>query len=279
MGARHRRQRPGHAPAVAVKHRQRPQQHRMLHHRAGQGIAVTHQRRAAMMIDHALGIAGGARRIVERDGVPLVGGHLPGKFRIAAFEKFLVVDLAQPLPALRKFRVVIVDHQRLFLQQRQRGCDGGRKFAVGDQHLGVAMLQHEGNGRSVQPCVQRIQHRPQHRHAIMGFQHGRGVGQHHRHRVALFDALFGQRRGQAAAAGIEIGIPDALLAMDDGGAVREGAGGAFQEGQRRQRLVVGGHPAQPLFIGACAFCDGFAGAILGCHGAPKAKESRNWRQG
>ena len=105
------------------------------------------------------------------------------------FQEFLIVDLAQPRAGLRKFRIVIIDHQRLFLQQRQRLVDGGGEFAVGDQDLGAAMLQHEGDGGGIQPRVQRIQHRAHHRHAIMGFQHGRGVGQHHRHRVALADAL------------------------------------------------------------------------------------------
>ena len=65
MGARHHRQAPGKTPAIAMKHGQGPQQHRMAWNVARQHIAVTHQRRAAMMADHALGIAGGARGIVQ----------------------------------------------------------------------------------------------------------------------------------------------------------------------------------------------------------------------
>ena len=84
MRAGHHRQRPGEAPAVAMEHRQRPQIDRVLAHAGGEGVGVAHQRRAAMMIDDALGIAGRAARIVERDGVPFVGRHLPGKVGIAA---------------------------------------------------------------------------------------------------------------------------------------------------------------------------------------------------
>ncbi len=241
----------------------------MIDHGAGQCVAVAHQRRTAMVIDHALGIAGGARGVIQRDGVPFVGRHPPGEFGITVFEKFLVIDLAKPRPALRKFRIVIIDHQRLLLQQRQGARNGGGKLPVGDQNLGLAMFQHEGEGGGVQPRVQRIQHRPQHRHAIMGLQHGRGVGQHHRHRVALLDTALRQCRGQAAAAGIEIGITHALAAMDDGGAVREGAGGALQEGQRRQRLVVGGHARQPVLEHAARLgltvCDAFSCGFFGRH--------------
>ena len=128
MGARHRRQRPGHAPAVAVEHRQGPQQHGMLDHGAGQRIAVAHQGGAAMVIDHALGIPGGAGGVIQGDGVPFVVGHRPGKIRIAGFQEFLVIDLSQPRAALRKFRVVIIDHQRLLLQQLQRRRPRWRKI-------------------------------------------------------------------------------------------------------------------------------------------------------
>ena len=59
-----------------------------------QHIAVAHQRRAAMMIDHALGIAGGARGVIQRNRVPFVARHLPGEIRIAACDEGLII-LAQ----------------------------------------------------------------------------------------------------------------------------------------------------------------------------------------
>ena len=60
MRADHGRDRPGEAPAVAMEHRQRPQINRVLAHAAGQHIALRQQIRAAMVIDHALRVAGGA---------------------------------------------------------------------------------------------------------------------------------------------------------------------------------------------------------------------------
>ena len=83
MRAGNDRQGPGEAPAVAVKHRQRPQIDRMLAHAAGDDVAEREQISAAVMIHHAFRIAGGARGVVERDRVPLVAGHLPGEIRIA----------------------------------------------------------------------------------------------------------------------------------------------------------------------------------------------------
>ena len=65
--------RPVEAPAVAMEHRQRPQVHRVLRHRPVEDVVDRVQVRAAIVIHDALGIAGRARGVVERDRVPLVG--------------------------------------------------------------------------------------------------------------------------------------------------------------------------------------------------------------
>ena len=67
--------RPGKTPAVAVEHRQRPEIDRMLAETAGQDIADGVEIGAAMMGDDALGIAGRARGVGQRDGVPFVAGR------------------------------------------------------------------------------------------------------------------------------------------------------------------------------------------------------------
>ena len=54
-----------------------------------------------MMIDDAFGIAGGAGRVIERDGVPLVGRHQPGEIRIAVAQKLLVIEIAEPFARRR----------------------------------------------------------------------------------------------------------------------------------------------------------------------------------
>ena len=65
-----------------------------------------------MVIDDALRVAGGARGVVERDRLPLVGRVQRREVRIAVGEEGLVVELAQALAA-RAFGIVDVDHQRL----------------------------------------------------------------------------------------------------------------------------------------------------------------------
>ena len=35
-----------------------------------------------------------------------------------------------------------------------------RELAIGDQHLGLGMVEHEGDDRRVEPRVDRVQHAP-----------------------------------------------------------------------------------------------------------------------
>jgi hypothetical protein len=74
----------------------------------------------------------------------------------------------------------------------ERGFDD-RRTRVGDQHLGFAVGQHEGDGFGVEAGVEGVEHGADHRHAEVGLEHGRHVGQHHGHRVALADATAGER--------------------------------------------------------------------------------------
>ncbi len=148
MRAGHDRDRPGKAPAVAVEHRQRPQIDRMLAHRAGDDVADREQIRAAMVIDHALRIAGGARGVVERDRVPFVVRHLPGEVGIALRDEVLVFDVAEPLAGAGIFRIVVVDHQRLHLGERQRLLHHLGEFAVDDDDLGLGVVEREGDDRA-----------------------------------------------------------------------------------------------------------------------------------
>ena len=136
------RQRPREAPAVAMEHRQRPEIDGVLAHAGMDGVGVGHQGRAAMVVDDALRIAGGARGVVERDRVPFVVGHRPVEAGIAAGEEFLVVERADPR-ALRMRRVrgvvgvVIVDDQRLHRAEPQSVLDDAGELAVDDQDLRI----------------------------------------------------------------------------------------------------------------------------------------------
>ena len=177
--------------------------------------------------------------------------HQPGEIRIAALDETFIV-LAQPRAILRKFRIVIVDHRGRIFHQRQRLFHRAGEFAVGDQDFRAAMLQHIGDGRGIEPGVDRVQHRARHRHAMMGFQHRRRVGQHRRHRVVLFDPARRQRRGQFAATAIKLGIAQPGVAMNHRDGVGIGGGGTRQMAERRQRLEIGGIAVKPGVVRAGA---------------------------
>ncbi|MCY1432405.1 hypothetical protein D9M71_484030 [compost metagenome] len=112
------------------------------------------------------------------------------------------------------------------------------ELTVGNQHLGLAMLQHECNGLGIQANVQWVEHSADHRHTEMHFKHLGNVGQHHRHRVVLADTATGQRRGQASATGVGLRPGAANRTVDNGEVIGISAGGALDETQRRQGNVV-----------------------------------------
>ncbi len=175
------------------------------------------------MVDDALRVAGGARGVVERDRVPFVLRRELGEIGVALGEEGLVVERAEPLAA-GSLRVGDVDDQRLFVEERQGAIDRRRKFGVGDQHLGFAVAQDEGDRLGIEADVERVQHRTGHRHPEMRLKAFRHIGRHQRHRVAASDPVRRERRGEAAAA-LEALMPSvAALAMDHRGALRVDGG-------------------------------------------------------
>ena len=72
VGAARGGHRPGVGPAAAVEHRQRPQIDRARREPEGERVAERVQVRAAMVVDHALGIARRARGVEERQRIPFV---------------------------------------------------------------------------------------------------------------------------------------------------------------------------------------------------------------
>jgi hypothetical protein len=64
---------------------------------------------AAVVVDHALGVSGGARGVVERDRPPFVGRRRPGVIRVALGQQRLVVERAQALAAALSGGLGIVD--------------------------------------------------------------------------------------------------------------------------------------------------------------------------
>ncbi len=83
----------------------------------------------------------------------------------------------------------------------------------------------------------------------MHFKHRRGIGKHHRDGVAASDAMLGQRRGEAARAGVEVPVVDLPLAVDDRRVLGEHRCRALQEGQGRQRLEIRGVAVEIDIVG------------------------------
>ncbi|MNQ31925.1 hypothetical protein D3C85_453080 [compost metagenome] len=235
------------APAVAVEHRQGPQVDGVVAHRPGHLVAHGVEVGAAVVVDDALGVAGGTGGVVETDGVPLVLRPLPGELGVALGEEGLVVEVADRL-ALAVFGIVDVDHQRRVVEHADGGVDHCMELTVGDQYLGLAVLEHEGDGLGVQAHVEGVEHRADHRHAEVRLEHGRDVRQHHRHRVATADAATGQGRGQAPAALVGFGPGAADGAVDHRGVVGVDARGALDEAERREGDMVHGGGREALLV-------------------------------
>ena len=238
------RQRPGKAPAVAVKHRQGPQIDRIPADLRVDGVVQCHQRGAAVVIDDALRIAGRARGIVQRKRVPFVPRPGGLEIRVAAGDEGRVILGADGRTlgmgcVSGIFGVVIVDHQRPHRGHRQRLGHDRCELAVHDHHLRLGMVELEGDLRRVEAGVHGMQHRAvSHRHAVMRLDHRRRVRQHDRDRIAAPHAARPQGRGQPPAVAPQLGIGDPRLAVDHGDPGRMGQGRAFQIDQRRQRLMV-----------------------------------------
>src|ERR1700733_6167606 len=117
----------------------------MLAHAAGDDVGDGEEIGAAVMIDDAFGIPGGARGIIERNGVPLVVRQKPGEIGVALAQKILVFEIAEPLARAGEFRIVVVDDKRAVFAGGERAFDGLGVFAVGDQNLGFAMVEDKGD--------------------------------------------------------------------------------------------------------------------------------------
>ena len=95
---------PGEAPAVAVEHRQGPQIDGVLAEAGRQHVGVAHEGGAAVVIDHALGVAGGARGVVEGDRLPLVVRQAPAKSGSPSASEGFVADVGYRIVGLGNSR-------------------------------------------------------------------------------------------------------------------------------------------------------------------------------
>ena len=214
--------RPGKAPAVAMEHRQRPEIDGMAADVGGDDIADREQIGAAMVVDDALGIAGRARGVIERDRVPFVDGRRALVSLVALGDQSLVFELAQPLAGAVVFGIVVIDDAaaRTLASFSAAPMTAG-EFAVDDERLGLAMVEHEGDRGRVEAGVERVEHGAAHRDAIVAFEHRGRVGEHDRDRVAAHDAPPGERRGELLRPRVELAIVAAQRPVDDRQPIRE----------------------------------------------------------
>ncbi len=193
-----------------------------------------------MVIDHALGIAGGAGGVVECDRAALVGRRRPGEMRIAVRDEFVILDRAEQLSRARIERIVHVDDERALLQLRQSRSDLSGELAVGNQDFGLAVLEDVGDRGGLEPRIDGVEHGAQHRHAVVRFHHRRHVGEHGRNSVACANPGRCKRRCQLPRPVVELAIGVSTRAVDHGDASGMDVRGARQERDRRQGREIGG---------------------------------------
>jgi hypothetical protein len=155
----------------------------------------------------------------------------PGEIGVVAGDEFLVVDVAEPLAG--RGRIDDIYDQRSFVELGQRRLDHRREFAVGQQHLGFAVLEDEGDRVGIEPNVERVEHGARHRHAERRLEAFGHVGRHDGNRVPAPDTVLRQRRREAAAALQRLTPGVTALPVDHGNPPRVHLGRAQQKPDRR----------------------------------------------
>jgi hypothetical protein len=235
---------PRKGPARAMEHRQRPQVAALVVELEGQRVGERAEVGAAMAVYGALGIARGAGRIEQADRVPLVLRARIGERWIARGDEVLVLDLAEAGRALR-LGVGDVDHDGpLGAELLQRRRDRGMEFAVGQQHLGFAVLQAEGDQQRIEADVDRVEYRADHGRCEVRLKHRRCVGCEDCDAVASLHAGLGERMCQLPRARVELAIGVGEIAVDHRYALAEEVRRPGEEAHRAQRHEVGGTLAQ-----------------------------------
>ncbi len=199
MGPGERGHGPRKAPAVAMEHRQRPQIDRVLRHAPHQDVAERVQIGAAMVVDDALRVAGGARGVVERNRVPFVRRGQLGESGVAGGEEGLVIERAEALAAGPSGSAMSMTSGFSSSRARARPITGENSVSV-IRILASPCLRMKAIVSASRRMLMRVEHGAGHRHAEMRLEGFRHIGRHQRHRVAAPDPARRQRRGQAAAA-------------------------------------------------------------------------------
>ena len=218
-------------------------------HVGGDDVAHRQKRRAAVVVDHTLRVAGRPGGVIQRDGVPLVEREGALVSLVAPGDEGLVLDLPDALARSVVFRIVVVDHERTDFCELQRFRDDLRELAVDKERLRLAVVEHEGEGCGVEAGVEGVEHGAAHRDAVVAFEHRRRVGEQRRDRVAPDEPALRQRRGEFFRAGVELAVGPAQGSVRDRQTVREDLRRALEIVQRGQRLEIRGVAIEIAFIG------------------------------
>ena len=155
----------GKAPAVAVEHGQRPQVDRVFGHVPLQHVADGVGGCAAVVVDHALGVAGGAAGVVEAmashssagSSRQIAGRHRPRRFRSPCRGRCSGAPYRSSLH--------LHDEQHGVVRWRNQRRPWCRANWGPRSRPGFAVVQHEGDGFSGSSRVFRVEHRARHGHA------------------------------------------------------------------------------------------------------------------
>ena len=238
MGAANRGHRPGISPARAVEHRQRPQIARLVVELERQRVRHRAKVRAAMAEHDALRVPRGAGCVEQADALPLICDTGVVEIGVTTGDEILVLGIGDH-GAMAGLGVGDVDHNRFRFHEVERGRNGAVELAVGEEHLRFAVVEAKGDRRRIEPDIDRVQDRAQHRDGEVRFEHRRRVGRQDRDGIASADAGFGQRVGEPAAAGIELAVGVAEITVDHRNAIGKNARRPLEKTDRRQRHVIG----------------------------------------
>ena len=208
-----------------------------------------------MVVQHTLGPAV-VPLVVHRLVVPLILRQPPRKIGRAALHQLLVRRAADALAARRvaRDRIDEVDDRRrreaFFLQEREGAARRVGQRRVGEQHLGLAVLQNVRDRSRVEPRVERIYDAARRVDAVVRLHKRRRVRREDGDRVAARDAELHERRRQPRRAlrRLRIGLhvrrrvrraeSRLPVVVDDAGVGGPHRRGALEECERRQRRVV-----------------------------------------
>ena len=101
---------PRKGPAITVEHWQCPQVNRLSRQAHGSHVAQSVQVGTAMVINTALRVTGGARRIEQGQGLPLVIGLVRVIHSLAFCQQAFVIGVTYKF-AVRRRGIIDIDHQ------------------------------------------------------------------------------------------------------------------------------------------------------------------------